>query len=337
MIPYLDEPMSIGEKMKNSILFNVLSKEGKNVTVVRSTTLESDFCPCCGTDHGKPILTAKQEDGREVWKCARCQRSGDTAEFIVALKGISLSEALKQVNEEYGARIHFNKKNDPERQRAIETVIDIFLEKLPSIQDECLNHLVKCGLSASVIRKAATRNVFRFLPGGTDWKENQKWLEENVGLDLMIKAGMQKPDKQFSGLAFRPILFFFPKRKAFEAYNPAPKEGMPKFLRYGHTAAPYWWSNGLRSRQQDVWLVNGPIEMLILIQTHPHVSVIGLPGETNGWRPDWIGSLKKIGDRVKLVCALKNNDAGNTASKKLETFCNGADILFERNQPLPGM
>ena len=319
-------------KMKDSIIANVLTEEKKTISF-GPNLLRSDFCPCCGhSQYGDEILFARKEEEREKWFCDQCHEEGEAVDFIVALKGISLNEALKQIRSESNTNIRFNKSFDQERQNAIEHVISIFQERLPKFEQTGIQHLMELGLTDAVLFKASQKSLFGFLPGGHDWKANQQWLEDNIGIELMIKAGLQNPEKQLSGLAFRSIIFFLPKAKAFEAYSINAKPGTPRTLRYGMTAAPYWWNNGL-IKHNEVWVVSGVIEMLSAMQSNPTATIVGLPGDKNGWKPDWIGALKKIGADLQLVCAFKNDKAGETAASKLETFCSGADIPYLRKHP----
>jgi len=320
MILYLPETISIRKiKMKDSIIANVLTEEKKTVSF-GANFLCSDFCPCCGhSQYGDEIFFARKEEEREKWFCNQCHEEGEAVDFIVALKGISLNEALKQIRKESSTNIQFNKSFDQERQNAIEQVISIFKELLPQFEETGTQHLMKLGLTDAVLFKASQKKLFGFLPGGHDWKNNQQWLEHNIGTELMIKAGLLNPEKQVSGLAFRSIIFFLPRDKAFEAYSINAKPGTPRILRYGMTAAPYWWSNGL-IKHNEVWVVSGVIEMLSTMQINPTATIVGLPGDKNGWKPDWIGALKKRGSDLKLVCAFKNDQAGETAASKLGTI-----------------
>lgn len=320
--------------MFDSIIAPLLTESGHHVKK-QGATFGCSFCPTCGqSSKASNKLNIFHSGDKERWKCQACGDHGDVADMIVALKGLSLKEALKEINQQPGVNIKFARPLDTKRQKAVEEVIQILLTKASTHEKEGLAYLTQeRAISPVILEKAVMRNSLRFLPGGSDWKKNKEWLEENVGRPLLEAAGLWRESSKVPSLAFRSLLFFLPKQKSFEGRSLVPKEGMPKSLRYGNTPSPYWWSCGHPS-VSEIHLTEGFIDLLSATQMCPDVHVVGFPGTGTGWNPNWLGALKKHFPNAKLVSRLDNDKAGDMANENIGEFCLGADIVFEIRKPL---
>lgn len=320
--------------MFDSIIAPLLTDAGYNVKK-QGATYGCSFCPSCGQSTKESNkLNIFHSGDKERWKCQACGDHGDVADMIVALKGLSLKEALNEINQKPGMNIQFSKPQDDKRQKAIEKVIQILLTKASTNEREGIAYLTQTrALSTVLVEKATMKNSLRFLPGGNDWKKNKVWLEENIGRPLLEEAGLWRESSKVPSLAFRSILFFLPKQKSFEARSLTPKEGMPKSLRYGNTPSPYWWSCG-HPAVTEIHLTEGYIDLLSAAQMTPNVHVVGFPGTGTGWNPNWLGALKKHFPGATLVSRLDNDAAGDKANEKIGEFCLGADMQFEIRKPL---
>lgn len=324
--------------MKDSMIASFLTEHGKEV-MPSENGLVATYCPSCGpSQNGEPKLLIKinQTLGKEQWECSCCNKRGDAVDMLVSLRGISVSESIKEIRKVFGANISFNRSVDTDVQAALEQVISILLEKAPTYERDCINYLSRgrC-LPPSILQRASIRGLFRFLPGGKDWKVNMKWLEENVGEELLRHSGLWREGAKVPGIAYRPLLSFFPKGKSLEMRSLTPKPGMPETLRYGLGVSPYWWPSNVNATSKtstEVWVSNGYIEMLTIGILFPHVNVVGLT--SSSWKPDWIGSLKMHYGNLKLTSALQGDESGNKTSLRLQEFCTGAEIPFKREMPI---
>lgn len=303
--------------------------------------LRSDACPCCGEGQkgsNKVGLLA----GGQKWRCFSCGKGGDVIDAAAFLWGIPHRDAIHRLAKEQWvddtAPIRRNTKAqaEDEAKRSMQAALNEALKRLQTAvagfvpDDEHVTYLTgraetQRSIPGRIVAQAQARGMLGFLPNNPI--KARMFLEDRVGKDLMIRAGLWNPDKKMPAIAYRPLVFFMPGMDSAE-FRMARKaeEGERKAIRYGSASRPWYWSGEDGAK---LAVVEGAVDLLSLVALGFKGDVIGLPGATV-WRPEWFAGAGKV-----FTC-LDPDKAGKTATQRIMAACERMGIEVEDKSPVEG-
>lgn len=291
-------------------------------------------CPCCSPG-GNDAMSIFPKDGVWRWNCFRCKRGGTVVDFAAAVWGIPEKQAAMRLANEGEIEEAFLPPPAPSIPALDESLKDALVSLLKNGHTsvrECVEYLASRGISERVVVEAVRRGLLRFLPA--DPYQANKMLNERLGVAALRQSGLLRLDARWPGIAFRPMMFFFPGCSAaeFRLARP-PKEGEPKAIRYGHVKWPWWWKEG--NKVSTIYIVEGVIDLLSMVELglKEGEAVIGIPGTTS-WREEWLTAVRKAHPDAKFVVALDADEAGQEAARVLTEVLEAMDAqVIER---IPG-
>lgn len=270
-------------------------------------------CPHCAPGQND-AMSIFPKDGVWRWNCFRCRRGGTIVDFAAAIWGIPERDAaMRLANEEEIERVvAIPKESKKACSEVLATAIDSLFTNGHTSVRECFDYLGRRGISEQTVVSAVRRGLLRFLPADP-FKAN-KMLADRLGVELLREAGFLKGTSRWPGIAFRPMMFFFPGGGAAEfRLARDPKEDEPKAIRYGHIKWPWWWKEG--NTVHTMYIVEGAIDLLSLVELglKEGEAVVGIPGTTS-WRQEWFPAARKAHPNAKFVVALDADVAGQEAA-----------------------
>ncbi len=299
--------------------------------------LRSDACPCCGEGKkgsNKVGLLA----GGQKWRCFSCGKGGDVIDAAAFLWGIPHRDAIRRLAKEQWVSdtmpmIRNSKaKTEDEAKKAQQHALNEALKRLQKAvaglvpDDEAIAYLTKerC-LPGRFVAQAQAQGMLGFLPNNP--LRARMFLEDRVGKDLMIQAGLWNPEKKMPAIAYRPLVFFMPGMDSAE-FRLARKagEGERKAIRYGSASRPWYWPGEDGSK---LAAVEGAIDLLSMAALGFKGDIIGLPGATV-WRPEWFTGASKV-----YTC-LDPDKAGKTATSRILAACARLGIEAIDRSPMEG-
>ncbi|WP_023842782.1 MULTISPECIES: toprim domain-containing protein [Burkholderia] len=277
-----------------------------------SGSIRYSICPCpeCGASSKNSVKISVKDD---KWNCFVCKEHGDVIEAAARYWGMPLSEAAVQL---VGAdadiiRTHTPPKPKPAVQRddtALGEVISKLVAALPEPSQEGLDYL--CGvrrIPEHIVREACKKGMVLTLPSNPMVAKD--FLCDHIGRDLMVQAGLWKPDGKAPAAAFRPLLLVSSNLMSVEFRYLRPiKDGEVKMLRAG-TIFPWGW----RGETGRVLITEGCIDLLSAVALGTKRSVLGLPGCEN-WKPEWFSKFRGW----DVMVAFDNDGPGRMAFEKLQ-------------------
>lgn len=312
-------------------------------------------CPVCGegAEGSTRLCVFPGKDGRWRYKCFACGDAGDSIDFLARAHGVTLAKAVRLAREMASSTTSTStpqsaaqarkitsppppqQSADPKRLEALREVLGVFREKA-DVSARVRRYLYQRGIGPHVQEEARKRGILRGLPGDTPMQTRQ-WLSQHVGDDLLVKAGLKKPDG-WSALAFRPLVFLMQKSVGLEARQVEASEGHAKAIRYGELDSPWWWlCEGGAEKTRELIMVEGAIDVLAVAQIglRPGLSAMGIPG-VNGWRESWIRGVAERLPGVRVFVGLDNDAAGDAASKAIAEKLQALGVRCARSRPKVG-
>lgn len=320
--------MQLFTKAKTRSLVDFAQKSGFALRK-QGSGYAAKHCPCCAPG-GNDAMSIFPKDGVWRWNCFRCKRGGTVIDFAAAVWGMSEMQAAMRLANEGGieeAILPPPAPNIPALDEALKAALESLLKHGHTSVRECVDYLASRGISERVVTQAVRRGLLRFLPA--DPFQANKMLHERLGVATLRQAGLLKLDSRWPGIAFRPMVFFFPGcgSAEFRLARP-PKDSEPKAIRYGAVKWPWWWKEG--NAVSTIYIVEGVIDLLSMVELglKDGEAVIGIPGTTS-WRAEWFAAARKAHPEAKFVVALDADEAGQEAanglSGSLETM--GAKVV----------
>lgn len=303
--------MKLFEKAKTRSLTDIALKNGFALRK-QGNGYAAKHCPHC--DPGQnDAMSIFPKGGIWRWNCFRCNRGGTVVDFAAAIWGIPERDAAIRLanDEEIEQAVVIPQESKRVCSESLATAIDLLLVNGHTSVRECFDYLGSRGISERTTTQAVRRGLLRFLPADP-FKAN-KMLIERLGSGLLSKSGFLKPEARWPGIAFRPMVSFFPGGGAAEfRLARDPKEGEPKAIRYGHVKWPWWWKEG--NKVHTIHIVEGVIDLLSLVELglKEGEAVVGLPGTTS-WRQEWFPAARKAHPDARFVVALDSDQAGQDA------------------------
>lgn len=274
--------------------------------------LRYSSCPRCG-DSSKDSVKLSTING--YWKCFGCEGSGDVIKAASEFYGLNSSplSAAKRLVEEYGSGFsqapvsrparHHHDEEDEKRHQAFSNVLsklrgmDFGAELPPKIMQYLV---VDRALPAKLVQDAYRKGMILGLP--TDPRSIRQLLQAHFSREELDTAKLWKLDKDYPGIAYRPLVFPLPGGTSAEFRiidERNRKEGTIKSIRYGKTTNPWVWQGS--DPTKAVMIVEGIIDMLSVVALGFKGDVIAVPG-VNSWvehAKPWFGHL--IGKKV-IIC-----------------------------------
>lgn len=275
-----------------------LRKTGKSI--------RTNVCPepTCGESSNKDSQKVKITE--QHFRCYRCGTHGSVVDAAALIWGKEPKEAAKELaggryrvldeetlrrrNAEREERKRVAAIEEAKRAQAMQDVLRRILALSQQFAKESgpLQYLTGLGegeraISEKVLVEAQRRRLLGFLPA--DPQECLWYLEHAVGKDLLVATGFWNPEKKMPGIAFKPIVFFYPGAYLAEfRMIGSPTDGHPKSLGYGTPYYPWFW----QGRNSSSALLNeGVIDSLSAVDMGYDGHILGLPGVRN-WRLEWM-------------------------------------------------
>jgi DNA primase len=327
--------MNLIEQVKASVaLQGFLEGYGRAEFRHVAGNLRSDTCPCCGEGKKGSNKLAIHPSGMK-WRCFSCGKGGDVIDAAALIWGISHRDALHRLAKEQWVDVTApipprpqKSEGDKERQEALKEALKRLQRAAAAHvhEDEVVNYLIRDrGIPGRIIAQAQAQGMLGFLP--KDPLRAKMLLEDRVGKDLMIRAGLWNPEKKMPGVAYRPIIFFMPGLDSAE-FRLARKagEGERKAIRYGSASRPWYWSGEDGSR---LAVVEGAIDLLSLVALGFKGDVVGIPG-ASVWRPEWFAWASRV-----YTC-LDPDKAGRIATQRIIAACERMGIEVIDKSPVEG-
>lgn len=293
----------------------------------------TDTCPCCG--HKKNSNRVALLKGNKRWRCFTCGNGGDIVDAASYLWSMTIKDTMQKLSSDFWVtsavkidRRTPEKMNEAKaiRQKALTKALNLLQDALAfERNDEAFKYLTEArGLSGRLVSKSILNGMIGFLPSNHYYAYDL--LKEVIGVDLMIEAGLLKPENKIAAIAFRPIVFFLPEAHSAEfrlGKQAAPNER--KALRYGTSPRPWFWVGEKESNQ--LAMVEGAIDLLSLVEYGFKGDIIGLPG-ASVWHPDWLKGYDKV------ITCLDPDDAGRKATLKILEHCESMGVeAVDRTPP----
>lgn len=333
---------SLIENVKASVsLQGFLEGFGAKFTRV-GVGLRSDACPCCGEGQkgsNKVGLLA----GGQKWRCFSCGKGGDVIDAAAFLWGIPHRDALHRlakeqwVSDTVPVTRNSRAKTEEDQKKAQQAALNEVLKRLQKAvagyvpEDEVIAYLTRHdeehqrGIPGRIVAQAQARGMLGFLPNNP--LKARMFLEDRVGKDLLIQAGLWNPEKKMPAIAYRPLVFFMPGMDSAE-FRLAREagEGERKAIRYGSASRPWYWPGEDGSK---LAVVEGAIDLLSMVALGFKGDIAGLPGATV-WRPEWFAGAGKV-----YTC-LDPDKAGKTATSRILAACGRLGIEAVDRSPVEG-
>jgi len=261
------------------------------------------------------------------WLCYACGEQGDVVAAAAFYWGKTHREAgLELMRADIDMLKHYiPPKPEDAIQRddsALKLVLQKVAEAVPYPSKDALTYFAGRGISEAVAREASERGILITIPN--DPFRAKSFLTEVVGQELMVKAGLWKPDKKAPACAFRPLWFRSQSHCAAEfRLMRDVKEGEKKAMRYGGKS-PWIWEG----TTDEFMIVEGPIDMLSAVEMGSKRTIFTLPGCEN-WEPEWFTMMAE----KNVLMALDPDKPGFAAVKNLMPVLQALDTKLGNYNP----
>lgn len=296
--------------------------------VKTGASLRWNGCPECGKSRGESRKLRLSQDGN-LFTCGKCGFHGDVLQAIQACEGFSSAiEAARWVL--YSSRqvtvvsAYEPGSELPRENEAMTACLSRLYDVTESTSNlSAITYLSKVrALSANVILRAKKEGMLRMLPAQPS--EAISFLRRECGDELLFESGLWRKGAQAPGIAFRPLMLFFPDKKGAEfRLVKEPGEGELKAIRYGSTNGPWI----LKGENENTWsMTEGAIDMLSVPCLNPDYQggVMGIPG-CNNWSPEWLIGLK--GKKVFICFDNDIDDPANPGARWAEKMRSELELI----------
>lgn len=325
--------MKLFEKAKTRNLVEIATRSGFTLRK-QGAGYAAKHCPHCEPGWNDSMSIYPKE-GIWRWNCFRCRRGGTVIDFAAAIWGVPELEAAKQLANDVGfGEAVVAKQRAPVSDETMKNALTSLLKHGHTSVREGIDYLKTRGISEKTTTDAVRRGLLRFLPANPF--QANKFLNDRLGAGTLLESGFLKPGARWPGIAFRPMMFFFPGCSAaeFRIARP-PKEGEPKAIRYGHVKWPWWWKEG--ESVSTIFIVEGILDLLSMVEIglKEGEAVIGIPGTTS-WRAEWFSAARKAHPDAKFVIALDADDAGQQAAHGIHEVLETMGAPVSERMPAQG-
>lgn len=309
--------------------------------VVRSNRCEVSYTPCCGQGNRRDCgsLFIRRSDSTWNYHCFRCGKGGSCIDFLVHVEGLTAIQAANRLLKVAGGyeSIMGRPASPPAPKIAPEAQRKALRRVLAFLQDERLpggvvDYLHKeRHLSKAVIQEAYNRGILRGLP--TNPENADTTLRLGVGDQVLLDAGLLKPDGRRCAAAYRPVIFI-PPGGALEVKST--RGGTPKAIQYGRATRPLiWMPEGTVTR---VIVVEGGVDLLSMVDLGFGRSalMLGVLG-ASAFKDEWVQAIKDRFGPVPWELSQDDDDAGNTSAASLAEVCASLNLECERIKPFFGL
>jgi len=297
----------------------------------------SSWTPCCGEGTRKDRGSISKVNGVWRFRCFVCKKGGTAIDYVSIVEGMSPEEAAKRLSgglvpEPNRAAL----KACPLKERAtndsshhVPAVIQAMLKH--PISNAAQSYLMSRGIRPHVIQEAKRRNFIACLPG--DSNDAVLWLEQNVGRDLMEKAGMWS--KRWPAAAYRPLSFINGSAKAIELRSIIQGGDSPKAIQYGVQDHPMVWKP--TGEVERVLVVEGGVDLLSMVDMEEDAKtlLIGIFG-TSSWREHWGKRVAEKYPSAKWEIATDDDEAGHICAEAISVQLDRLGKTWSRRLPFSG-
>lgn len=312
--------------------------------VTKSTKgYHSPVCPHAACGEGGPGSSKVSISSvKQVWRCFACGEAGSIVDYAAALWRMEPLEAAKTlIGEDHPLVVAGQRQEDEDaeqqaRYAAVGEVCQKLLVAGLKYEKSCMAYLTGRGLSQAWVREAVKRDMLRFLPSGP--RSATQFLRKEIGNDLLVRAGLLKPDKLTPGIAFRPIVSVLPGAISAEfRLARAPKDDLEKkAMHYGPKSKPWYWQ-GRNGKARRFAVVEGWIDLGSLVCLGCESSIIALPGVST-----WVNHYEQWFRRLhteygaSFILALDPDKAGRTQTSAIAERLTTDGIPFKVKAPEGG-
>ncbi|RUM59612.1 MAG: DNA primase [Persephonella sp.] len=222
-------PETIEEVLKTANVYDVISDY---LNLKKTGVNYSALCPF----HTEKTPSFIVSPSKNIWKCFGCGKAGNSVKFLMEYKGLSYTEAIKELANKYGIPIKYvgNIEEDKEKTglyAVIEKVKEFYIDNLKKSK-EARKYLNERG----VLSKTISTFLLGYSP--KDIKELLKFAErENIKLEDLEKIGVITRSidgsikDRFRGRIIFPIRDHSGRLVAFGGrILPSENKNLPKYL-----------------------------------------------------------------------------------------------------------
>ncbi|QKE37471.1 toprim domain-containing protein [Ferrovum myxofaciens] len=303
----------------------------------------SSFCPKCGQGkENSNKVSLFTSNGIWRWKCFSCgSPASSSIDWVAATLEITAKEAVAFINGKSSAPVPSMKwtpgeiptpeLSASEKDKQYEAFAEVMAKVIPGLGcEEAVNYLDKRGIDKKLTREAHRRGLVYSIP--EDVGRAKGLLMARAGEALLRKSGCLKPNSEWPGIAFRPIIF--PQWKTggeFRLTRNPRSSSEPKSIRMGRLHTPWFWT-GRPEVRSIILVAEGALDGLSVVQMGWKGHVIALPG-ASAWNDDWFPRISVKYPGFELFVALDNDPAGTSNTRKILEGADKHGIKARRFSP----
>jgi len=220
-------PETIEEVYKTANIYDIVSKY---ITLEKAGSNYKALCPF----HTEKTPSFYVSPSKNIFKCFGCGKAGDSIKFLMEYKGITFSEAITEIAQNYGIPIKYigNKKEDKKLKDlylVIEKITNFYQEELKKSK-QARDYIKKRRLNVSVIEKFrigySSGDISKLLEYA---KKENITIEQLKEIGVLKEVGINKRIDRFKNRIIFPIRNHLGKVVAFGGRAIDPNQN-PKYL-----------------------------------------------------------------------------------------------------------
>lgn len=256
--------------------------------------LHGNKCPNCGEGRagGNAVSLFIDTSGCWRWNCFCCGKGGTVIDFVSFDQSISGTDAARRILGLAAFAPSIKVVNKEAKSNAdtaaLTEVIRLLQKKGLQAEPEVEAYLDSRFIRRRTVREAVDRGLIRFMPA--DPRHCVDWLEDEIGKEKLVKAGLWKEGSKWPAIAFRPLISTLPGQTSaeFRMIRAPATADEPKAIRYGSAKWPWWWKSE-EPKTASILVVEGVIDLLSVVQMGGDRShhIMAIPG-VQTWNAEWI-------------------------------------------------
>jgi len=267
-------------------------------------------CPSCGeSSHANFKLQLMGDEG-QYFRCWKCNAKGDVVQaaqlYLNLNSAVDAARSLlsNEIKPVYQGKIYVSP--DGRNAAITECLLKIFEATEKTSNQFAIDYLLHTRmLPMPLVVSAIKQGLIRFFPNNPS--ESISLIKKACGEELLRESGIWLKNSKAPGIAFRPLMFFFPDHDSAEFRSIKPvRSNEPKVIRYGITNKPWSWAGSGDSHA----FTEGFIDMLSMVALDYKGTVHGIPG-CNTWndiKKTWLSGMNLKGKK-SFVCFDNDTDS----------------------------
>ena len=291
-------------------------------------------------NHGdsNPSLHFKvKENGEGYFKCFACSISGSIVDLLAEFKGISTTEAIREIQREYGEGegVKVGKRKPrtapyiPKPKVADKETKEIYQVLYETANKQGMSKKVKDYLTGDN-RGLTEDTIKRFKLFSMDKPEQiSQLLQKDYSIKKLVKAGLFAKGKSGYYFRFNGYPVGIPYLEGGEiVYIKARRldSKSPKYMQVGGLSLPLFNRDILKEGKEPIYICEGEFDTIITAQNG--YSAVGIVG-VNGLKSEIIEEL--IG--LEVILAFDNDKAGQEAVKEVVKKMLGVNVVGQIDLP----